>query len=89
MLRSAPPVRTSRGLVLRNGLGLAAVGVAAGRVAAFGATRVLSGLLYDVAPTDPMTFASAAGVLLIVAAAASYLPARQASRIDAIAALRE
>ncbi len=77
------------GLVLRNGLGLAAVGVAAGTVAAFGATRVLSGLLYDVAPTDPMTFASAAGVLLIVAAAASYLPARQASRIDAIAALRE
>ena len=77
------------GLVLRNGLGLTAVGVAAGTVAAFGATRVLSGLLYDVAPTDPLTFASAAGVLLIVAAAASYLPARQASRIDAIAALRE
>ena len=75
--------------MLRNGLGLAAVGVAAGTVAAFGATRVLSGLLYGVAPTDPLTFASAAGVLLIVAAAASYLPARQASRIDAIAALRE
>jgi putative ABC transport system permease protein len=76
-------------LVLRNGLGLTAVGVAAGSVAALGATRVLSGLLYDVAPTDPLTFASAAGVLLLVAAMASYLPARQASRIDAIAALRE
>ena len=76
-------------LVLRNGLGLTAVGVAAGSVAALGATRVLSGLLYDVAPTDPLTFASAAGVLLTVAAVASYLPARQASRIDAIAALRE
>ena len=76
-------------LVLRNGLGLTAVGVAAGSVAALGATRVLSGLLYDVAPTDPLTFASAAGVLLMVAAVASYLPARQASRIDAITALRE
>jgi predicted permease len=76
-------------LVLRNGLGLTAAGVAAGSIAALAATRLLSGLLYDVAPTDPLTFASAAGVLLAVAAVACYLPARQASRIDAIAALRE
>lgn len=65
------------------------MGVAAGTAAALAATRVLSGLLYDVAPTDPLTFVSAAGMLLVVAALASYLPARQASRIDAIAALRE
>jgi ABC-type antimicrobial peptide transport system permease subunit len=75
--------------VLRSGLGLTAIGVAAGIVAAFGATRVLSGLLYDVAPTDPLTFACAAGALLVVAAVASYVPARQASRIDAIAMLKE
>ena len=68
-------------LVLRNGLGLAVVGVAAGRVAAFGATRVLSGLLYDVEPTDPLTFAAAAGVLLIVAAA-GLLPARAPGLAD-------
>jgi predicted permease len=75
-------------LVLKNGLGLAAAGVAAGSVAALAATRVLSGLLYDVAPTDPLTFAAAASLLLVVAAVASYLPARQAARIDAIDALR-
>jgi len=76
-------------LVLKSGLSLTAIGVAAGIVAALGATRVLSGLLYDVAPTDPLTFACAAGALLVVAAVASYLPARQAARIDAIAMLKE
>jgi predicted permease len=76
-------------LVLRSGLGLTAAGLAAGTLAALGATRVLSGLLYGVAPHDPLTFASAVGALLLVAAVASYLPARQASRIDAITALRE
>jgi putative ABC transport system permease protein len=77
------------GLVLRNGLGLTALGVVAGTLAALWATRLLSGLLYDVAPHDPVTFVSAAGGLLIAAAVASYLPARQASRIDAISMLRE
>jgi putative ABC transport system permease protein len=76
-------------LVLRNGLGLAAVGVAAGSAAAFGVTRVLSNLLYGVEPTDPLTFAAAAASLLSVAALACYLPARQASRLDPIEILRE
>ena len=75
--------------VLRSGLGLTAVGIAAGSIAAFGATRVLARLLYDVAPDDPLTFVSAAGALLLVSAVASYVPARQASRIDAITVLRE
>jgi hypothetical protein len=75
--------------VLRNGLGLAAVGVAAGSALAFGATRVLSNLLYGVEPTDPLTFAAAAAGLLSVAALACYLPARQASRLDPIEILRE
>jgi ABC-type antimicrobial peptide transport system permease subunit len=76
-------------LVLRNGLGLSALGILAGTITALWGTRVLSGLLYDVAPTDPLTFAGAALVILAVAAVASYLPARQASRIDAIELLRE
>ena len=76
-------------LVLRNGLGLSALGILAGTITALWGTRVLSGLLYDVAPTDPLTFAAAALVILAVAAVASYLPARQASRIDAIELLRE
>ena len=77
------------GAVLRNGLGLAAIGVAAGSIAAFGVTRVLSSLLYGVEPTDPLTFAAAAASLLGAAALACYLPARQASRLDPTAILRE
>ena len=76
-------------LVLQNGLALAVAGVAAGSAAAFAITRVLSGLLYGVEPTDPLTFAAAAIGLLAVAAVACYLPARQASRIDPVAILRE
>ena len=83
---SAPRVAQ---LVLRNGMGLAIAGVMVGVAAAFGATRVLSGLLFDVEPTYPLTFAAAAAGLTAVAALASYLPARQASRLDAIAILRE
>lgn len=77
------------GMVLRSGVRLSALGVIAGTLAALGATRLLAGLLYDVAPTDPLTFTAAAGVMLAVAAVASYLPARQASRMDAIATLRQ
>jgi putative ABC transport system permease protein len=77
------------GLVLRNGVGLAIAGIAAGTLAAFAVTRVLSGLLYDVTPTDPLTFASAAALLVAVAALACYIPARQASRVDPVSILRE
>ena len=62
---------------------------AAGSIAAFGVTRVLSSLLYGVEPTDPLTFAAAAASLLVAAGIACYLPARQASRLDPIAILRE
>jgi ABC-type antimicrobial peptide transport system permease subunit len=77
-------------LVLRKGLGPTdGGGVAAGTAAAFGVTRVLSSLLYGVEPTDPLTFAAAAALLLFVAALACYLPARQASRLEPIDILRE
>ena len=84
----ASPTRIAS-LVLRTGLGLALAGVAAGTVAALAATRVLSSLLYGVEPTDPVTFTAAALGLLAVAALASFLPARQAARLDPLAVLRE
>ena len=76
-------------LVLRTGLGLAALGVAAGIVLALAATRLLSGLLYGVEPTDPVTFGAAAAALTAAAALACWLPARQAARLDAATVLRE
>ena len=76
-------------LILRSGLALTVAGVAVGIVAAHGATRLLTGLLYEVEPTDPLTFAAAAASLIAVAALACYLPARQAARLDAAAILRE
>jgi ABC-type antimicrobial peptide transport system permease subunit len=88
MALGADGARVAR-LVVRNGVGLAIAGVAAGTLAVFLVTRVLSGLLYDVTPTDPLTFAGAAALLVVVAALACYIPARQASRVDPVSILRE
>jgi putative ABC transport system permease protein len=74
--------------VLRGGLRLAAVGIVAGLVLAGALTRVLSGLLYTVSATDPVTFALVVGVLIGAAACASYVPAWRATRVDPIVALR-
>jgi predicted permease len=76
-------------MVIREGLILAVVGIVAGVGCAIGCTRLLSGLLFGVAPTDPMTFAA---IILLMAAAAviaCYLPARRATRVDPIIALRQ
>jgi putative ABC transport system permease protein len=75
-------------LVLGQALRLVAVGVAAGLVAAGALTRLLGGLLYEVEPLDPWTFAVTALVLLAVAAVASYVPARRAMRMAPVDALR-
>ena len=88
--------RTITGTVLREGLMLAATGVALGLVPALGITRVLSRLpaevrvplLFDVRPLDLLTLTSVSGILVLVALAACYLPARRASRIDPLVALR-
>jgi ABC-type antimicrobial peptide transport system permease subunit len=76
------------GLVLRQGIVQAAVGVLVGSLAAFGATRLIAGLLYGVPPTDVIAFGGAALALAMAAVAASWIPARRAAQVDPIIALR-
>jgi putative ABC transport system permease protein len=74
--------------VLWYGLRLTGIGLALGIGGALSATRALSSLLYGVHPTDAVTFAAVAALLLIVALAACYIPARRATRVDPMVALR-
>jgi putative ABC transport system permease protein len=75
-------------LVVGQGLSLAAIGVAIGLAGAFGVTRVIQSLLYNVTATDPISFGGVALFLALIAALASYLPARRATTVDPIIALR-
>jgi putative ABC transport system permease protein len=75
-------------LVVGQSLTVAAAGAAAGLAGAWGLTRLMSGLLFGVQPTDPLAFAGAAAVLVAVALVAAYLPARRAARIDPLRVLR-
>lgn len=75
-------------LVLRNGMSLALIGAAIGLASAFAVTRVMSNLLFGVAPTDLVTFTAVALVLIAVAFLACYIPARRATRVDPLVALR-
>jgi ABC-type antimicrobial peptide transport system permease subunit len=70
-------------------LGLAAIAVAVGVAGAWGLTRYLTAMLYGVTPVDGITFSAAPLLLVAVAMAASLLPARKASRVDPVVALRE
>jgi putative ABC transport system permease protein len=76
------------GLMLRQGLRLAVVGTMIGVACSFALTRWMDSLLYRVSATDPLVFAGVALLMLAVAAAACYLPARRASRVDPMVALR-
>jgi putative ABC transport system permease protein len=76
-------------LIMPEGMLLVAAGVAIGMVAALAAGTLLARMLYGVSSADPVSVAAAASVLLAVALIACYLPARSASRLDTLAALRE
>ena len=75
-------------LVVTRGLILAGIGLALGLAGAFAASRLLARMLYGVTPTDPATYAAVAATLGAVALLACYLPARRATRVDPIIALR-
>ncbi|MGH7577546.1 MAG: ABC transporter permease [Longimicrobiales bacterium] len=76
------------GLVIRQGMASVVVGLAIGLVAAYALSRLLAGLLFEVAATDPTTFAGVALLLATVSVIACYIPARRASRLDPMIALR-
>ena len=75
-------------LVIGQAFKVAAIGVSMGIVAAFALMRFMSKLLFDVKPTDPLTFVVVTLILAGVALAASYIPARRATKVDPMVALR-
>ncbi len=75
-------------MVIRQGMTLALAGMSIGLAAALWVTRVLKGLLFELSPTDPMTFMLIAALMVGVAILACYLPARRATKVDPMTALR-
>ena len=75
-------------LVVKQGMSLALMGIAAGATLSLGMTRLISGMLFGITPTDPLTFVGVVTLLGTVAFLANYLPARRASKVDPMVALR-
>jgi putative ABC transport system permease protein len=75
-------------MLLNWALALAGAGIVVGTIAAFGVTRLLTGFLFGIRPTDPLTFIGVALILGSVSLLASYVPARRATRVDPMVALR-
>jgi putative ABC transport system permease protein len=75
-------------LVLGNGMSLAFIGAAIGLAGAYAVTRVMSNLLFEVAPTDLATFVAVPAILIMVALLACFIPARRATKVDPLVALR-
>jgi len=75
-------------LILKQGLVITLVGIVIGLSAAFAVTRILAGMLFEISPTDPVTFFGSAALLFVVAVVACYLPARRATKVDPLVALR-
>lgn len=89
-VRMALRARTEnvRRVAMKHGLTPAFIGVGLGIVGALGATRFAASMLYGVEPRDPLTFAGVVALLVLVAIGAAWLPARRATRVDPIIALR-
>ncbi len=77
-----------RGMFVRHGLLLTGIGIASGLAAAVALTRTMSALLFDVSPMDPLTYVAVSMGLMLAALCASYLPARKATSIDPVQALK-
>jgi len=75
-------------LIVRNGMILTLIGTVAGLAGAFALTRLMTTMLFGVTPTDISTFATVSLVLIVVALLACYLPARRATKVDPLVALR-
>jgi putative ABC transport system permease protein len=75
-------------MIVGEGLRLAALGIGAGLLAAFAASRLVQQLLFNVAPHDPLTYVGVSLLLALVAAAACWIPARRATKVDPLIALR-
>jgi ABC-type antimicrobial peptide transport system permease subunit len=75
-------------LVVGDGIRLTAIGLALGLAGAFAAARVLKSMLYGVSPADPLTFVGISLLLLVVAWLACWIPARRATKVDPLVALR-
>jgi predicted permease len=88
MVFGALPMNIFR-LVIGRGLRLSVTGIALGLIAALGLTQVMIGILVEVKPTDPFTFAAIAALFILITVIASWLPARRAARLDPNTAIRE
>jgi ABC-type antimicrobial peptide transport system permease subunit len=75
-------------MIVGRGIGLAALGIVIGIVAALGLTKAIADLLYGVSPTDPTTFAAVAALLLVVVLLACLIPAYRATRVDPLVSMR-